>query len=391
MSHVLVLTTENEELETFLSQERLNDNLQHHKLRQHHTSMMSYRKILSKIFFDLNFEEPDIMTWNGELNSNQTTQLQLPEKTQEDAVIENLLQWASSTQVPYIHVSSLLKVLHKNAALTYLPLYSRTLLKSLRGKLLFEDMPPGKYRHFDLEASLVRFIVALQSKGIQIPSEIKLLFNADGLPLSKSCSNEFWPILVRIQVYDYFFAAGIYQGRGKPADVNVYLKFFAADIHHLKISGLQFEGQKINVSVCGMSSDAPAMAYILNIKGHNAFYGCRICTTRELSSGLEEVTFPEINAPLRSDSSFRKRENIQHHNNNQIRSVVENIIDDLTADVHLDYMHLVCIGCFQKILNVFFCHPFDNIRLSPAASLAISAFREHVCQYIPISDFAKKA
>jgi hypothetical protein len=112
---------------------------------------------------------------------------------------------------------------------------------------------------------------------------------------------------------------------------------------------------------------------------------------KELSSGLEEVTFQEINAPLRSDSSFRKRENIQHHNNNQIRSVVENIIDDLTADVHLDYMHLVCIGCFQKILNVFFCHPFDNIRLSPAASLAISAFREHVCQYIPISDFAKKA
>jgi hypothetical protein len=101
--------------------------------------------------------------------------------------------------VPYIHVSSLLKVLHKDAGLTYLPLDSRTLLKSLRGKLLFEDMPPGKYRHFDLEASLVRFLVALQSKGIQIPSEIKLLFNADGLPLSKSGSNEFWPILVRIQ------------------------------------------------------------------------------------------------------------------------------------------------------------------------------------------------
>ena len=138
--------------------------------------------------------------WSDEeLNINQTKQLQLPAKTQEDVVIENLRQWASSTQVPYIHVSSLLKVLHKDAGLTYLPLDSRTLLKSLRGKLLFEDMPPGKYRHFDLEASLVRFLVALQSKGIQIPSEIKLLFNADGLPLSKSGSNEFWPILVRIQ------------------------------------------------------------------------------------------------------------------------------------------------------------------------------------------------
>ncbi|EFX64133.1 hypothetical protein DAPPUDRAFT_266968 [Daphnia pulex] len=91
-------------------------------------------------------------------------------------------------------------------------------------------MHPGKYRHFDLEASLVRFLVALQSKGIQIPSEIKLLFNADGLPMSKSGSNEFCPILVIIQGYDFVFAAGIYQGREKPADVNVYLKFFAADI-----------------------------------------------------------------------------------------------------------------------------------------------------------------
>jgi hypothetical protein len=92
---------------------------------------------------------------------------------------QSIRQWGSSSQVPYIHVSSLLKVLHKDAGLTYLPLDSRTLLKSLRGKLLFEDMHPGKYRHIDLEASLVRFLVALQSKGIQIPSEIKLLFNSE--------------------------------------------------------------------------------------------------------------------------------------------------------------------------------------------------------------------
>ena len=101
--------------------------------------------------------ESDEDYWSDEeLNINQTKQLQLPAKTQEDVVIENLRQWASSTQVPYIHVSSLLKVLHKDAGLTYLPLDSRTLLKSLRGKLLFEDMPPGKYRHFDLEASYRR-------------------------------------------------------------------------------------------------------------------------------------------------------------------------------------------------------------------------------------------
>ncbi|XP_046640273.1 uncharacterized protein LOC124323154 [Daphnia pulicaria] len=389
---------QNEELETFFSQERVNDKSTTSEIETayiHDDPQEIFDEdILSSAIGDLNFEEPDSDvefddtqsqaaeesdddSWSDEeLNSTETSQLQLPEKTQEDVVIDNLRQWASSTQVPYIHVSSLLKVLHKDAGYA-----------------------SWEISHFDLEASLVRFLVALQSKGIKIPSEIKLLFNADGLPLSKSGSNEFWPILVRIQGYDFVFGAGIYQGRGKPADVNVYLKFFAADIHQLRRSGLQFEGQTITVSVCGMSSDAPATAYILNIKGHNAFHGCRICTTRgswtptiskrtNARSG-GRVTFPEINAPLRSDSSFRKRENIQHHNKNQIRSVVEDIIDDLTADVHLDYMHLVCIGCFKKLLNVFFCHPFDNIRLSPASLLAISAFREHVRQYIP-SDFARK-
>ncbi|KAK4013254.1 hypothetical protein OUZ56_025488 [Daphnia magna] len=73
-------------------------------------------------------------------------------------------------------------------------------------------------------------MVALQSKGIHVPSELRLIFDADGLTLSKSGFNEFWPILVRVQGYDYVFAAGIYQGRGKPADNNVYFKFFLAGL-----------------------------------------------------------------------------------------------------------------------------------------------------------------
>ncbi|KAK4007686.1 hypothetical protein OUZ56_012839 [Daphnia magna] len=78
--------------------------------------------------------------------------------------------------------------------------------------------------------------------GILIPIELRLIFNVDGLPLSKSGFNEFWLILVGVQGNEDVFAAGIYQGRGKPADANIYLKFFLADILRLRTSGILFGG-----------------------------------------------------------------------------------------------------------------------------------------------------
>lgn len=104
-------------------------------------------------------------------------------------------------------------------------------------------------------------------------------------------------------------------------------------------------------------------------------------TTNARSGG--RVTFPDVNAPLRSDTSFRERKNIQHHRTNRIRSVVEDVIDDPTVDVHLDYMHLVCIDSLKKWT------PFDNIPLCPENFLAVSAFGEHIRQYVP-SDFLRK-
>jgi hypothetical protein len=61
----------------------------------------------------------------------------------------------------------------------------------------------------------------------------------------------------------------------------------------------------------------------------------------------------------------------------------------MIGDVHLDYIHLVCIGSYKKVLTCYFSHPFDTIRLSAAILEEISAFRVYVQKFIP-SDFARK-
>ena len=48
--------------------------------------------------------------------------------------------------------------------------------------------------------------------------------------------------------------------------------------------------------------DAPARAYVKQIKGHSGYYGCDKCTQSGDYAG--KVIFPKTDAPLRTDTSF---------------------------------------------------------------------------------------
>ncbi|KZR95653.1 Uncharacterized protein APZ42_010497, partial [Daphnia magna] len=153
--------------------------------------------------------------------------------------------------------------------------------------------------------------------------------------------------------WDHVFVVGLYHGPGKPKDVNQYLADFRDEIVKLKSSGFDFQGKTILVSVVGMTWDAPATSFILNIKSHNSFYACRKCTCKgnwsasvtkanKAKSG-GRVTFPDLNSPSRTDLSFRQRRHRNHHAKNGVRYIVEDVIEDFIDEVHLDYLHLVCI------------------------------------------------
>jgi hypothetical protein len=66
--------------------------------------------------------------------------------------------------------------------------------------------------------------------------------------------------------------------------------------------------------------DRPALSFILCIKGHTGYFSCLKCVTAGVSYRPNVnkrnsifIVFPELNAPLRTDASFRFRENPQHH------------------------------------------------------------------------------
>lgn len=50
--------------------------------------------------------------------------------------------------------------------------------------------------------------------------------NIDGLPLSKSSQQQFWPILGSVIPYGNVFMIGLYYGYEKPKDINDFLKDF---------------------------------------------------------------------------------------------------------------------------------------------------------------------
>ncbi len=76
----------------------------------------------------------------------------------------------------------------------------------------------------------------------------------------------------------------------------------------------------------GICCDSPATSFMMNIKTHSAYYACRKCITRGLWVGniinlyshaktAGQVIYLELDAPLRTDDSFRKRLQVNHHKN----------------------------------------------------------------------------
>lgn len=90
------------------------------------------------------------------------------------------------------------------------------------------------------------------------------------------------------------------------------------------------------------------------------------------------MTFSELNVPLRTDDSFRKRIQLMHHNKDGRQSIIEDKLNDIVGDVRLDYMHLVCIGVFKKLLTLWLPGVFNHHRLTKEAILAISAYRIYI-------------
>lgn len=91
-----------------------------------------------------------------------------------------------------------------------------------------------------------------------------------------------------------------------------------------------------------------AKAFVKGIKGHSGYYGCDKCTQKSVCVNRVQ-TFPETEACQRTDSSFRSKQNPEHH---KYETPLLNLNVDMIAAFPHDYMHLVCLGVMRRLLTL---------------------------------------
>lgn len=185
------------------------------------------------------------------------------------------------------------------------------------------------------------------------PQELHLQASIDGLPLFKSSSVGFWPILCRVTNCGDStpFVVSLFCDSGKPSNLETFLRPFLEEVQELTANGMVFKGSHMDVRLTAMVCDAPARSFVKQIKSHAGYHGCERCSQRgKYVEG--RVTFPELNAPLRTNETFRAKADPVHH-------IGDSPVGDLDVNMvtlfPLDYMHLVCLGVMRRLLRTWTC------------------------------------
>lgn len=278
-----------------------------------------------------------------------------------DLIKKKLGKWMIDYNVTQNSVNSLLKILKNDCKLEYLPKDCRTLLKSGSSKVTnIINIDSGIYYHFGLAAGILRF-----SSIISSTDKIKIALGIDGLPITKSSSSQFWPILAYIIPHkNYVFPVGIYHGHEKPHDSNIYLRDLVSEILELTVNGIIINSFKRNISIEVICCDAPAKAFLMRAKGHSGFSSCSRCT-HEGAYIHNRVCFPnsDTNCTERTHEDYILMKNEDYHTSTTISclTLIPNI--NIVKIFSMDYMHLICLGVMKKLINLWLSKGPVNCRI----------------------------
>lgn len=246
------------------------------------------------------------------------------------------------------------------------------------------SVSPGQYCHIGLATglrkSLLKHIRDLEDQQI-----VNFSVNVDGLPLTRSSSSQFWPILVSLDDFDGKpFIAGIYHRLKKPDSSYQLLEQFIDEIQALAENGVLIaNGKRVIPKVSKLICDAPAKAFVLCVKSHTGYSGCTKCI-QEGTYIDGRVTFPELNSPLRTDNSCRERLDEEFHKST---SAFAEIDLGFVSQVPLDYMHLICLGVMKRLL-MFWTKGKKSVRIPEVALLKINERLDSIKKCMPC-DFAR--
>jgi hypothetical protein len=108
------------------------------------------------------------------------------------------------------------------------------------------------------------------------------------------------------------FVVGLYCGSSKPLSFKEYLLDFISEMRALTQSGLEHNDVHYAIKLGAFICDAPARDITKYVKGHCGYYACERCTQEGVQVNGRK-TFPEINAPLRTDDQSMSMIAEEHH------------------------------------------------------------------------------
>lgn len=291
-------------------------------------------------------------------------------------------QWSLKHCIKRNALSELLKFLKRRKGFSDLPSDSRTLLKTPKHRNVI-SLPPGNYCHIGLVRAIDHYIAQFRVTPVEVMMDV----NIDGVPLSRSTSNCFWLILVKLfepncMRTQKVFVVGVYHGNQKPKDFYDFLMPLINEINHLDT----YTSNNISVSVklrC-VVCDAPARNSCLANKSYTVYFGCGRCS----EEGVYEnhcITFPECDSLKRTDTSFRNQTQPDHHHST---SPFVNLNIDMIQQFLLEYLHLVCLGVVRKIIGMW----LNGDLLARLSSNDINEMSLRLCEFAETqpSEFQRK-
>jgi len=120
-----------------------------------------------------------------------------------------------------------------------------------------------------------------------------------------------------------------------------------------KKSGIFVNDNFFSVHLAAVVCDAPARAFVKCVKGHSGYYACERCT-QEGAYFDNKMTFPDMNAPARTNQQFLSAADEDH----QLGiSPLVSLGIGCVSQFPLDYMHLVCLGVVRRMIFLWLQGP----------------------------------
>lgn len=302
----------------------------------------------------------------------------------EKSFLEPFRKWIFDNNITHKAINELIQIIHP--AFPFLKRDARTILKTPR-KVTKSQLGNGKMIYFGIEQGLRKQI----NEGFKHANElISLKINVDGIPLFKSSSIEFWPILAHSDCFKnpYPFAVAIFCGTGKPSPIEDFLKRFIEEYLSVFSNGIIHLDKKYKVEIKFFSCDAPARSYLKCVVGHTSKIGCERCLIKADREDYKNFYPVDSVHEARTDSDFLI-DGLESNSYIKGKSPLLALEVGLVSQFVLDPMHLIYQGIMRRLLLLYWIEGKRPYKISKLSISKISNLLLLVKKHTPV-DFHRK-